>query len=292
MTKKAYTNQELNFFERSVGTLMRVYRSSPFHSYKVGAFLANLLSIFQGSNKNRIIFKEIHGVNYELDLKEVIDSSLYYSGTYENDEEKLIDELLEPGMTAFDIGANFGYYTFRMAKKVKSEGNVFAFEPTTWAYDKLLRNAALNPDIVNVKYIKLGLSDTTGEQVLTLQSSYRIDKKDNNFTERLKITSLDDFVNVNHIHKIDFIKMDVDGYEGKVIRGSQDVLERFHPIILMELCPTMMEKNQDHLSDLIRILDNLDYKYWTTRKKEIHDLADLCSTLGKNSSIMILACKE
>jgi FkbM family methyltransferase len=47
-------------------------------------------------------------------------------------------------MTAVDIGANFGYHTFRMARAVGSEGKVIAMEPTGWAFSKLQRNMALN----------------------------------------------------------------------------------------------------------------------------------------------------
>lgn len=284
--------RDLHFFEKLVGTLMRVYRRSPFHSYRMGKFLAKMLSFFQGSKNDQIIVKEIQGINYELNLKEVIDSSLYYSGTYENDEEKLVDELLNPGMIAFDIGANFGYYTFRMAKKVEPGGTIYAFEPTTWAYDKLLRNASLNPNITNIEYMKIALSDSTAEKELNIQSSYRIDNKNGNFIGKYKITSLDEFVRDNHFNKIDFIKMDVDGYEGKIIRGSQYVLKKYHPIILMEICPSMLEKNMDHVSDLIEILTSLGYKYWSTEKKEIYNLTYLCSSLSTNTSLMVVAMQN
>jgi hypothetical protein len=72
-----------------IGWMMGVYRRSPLYNAFVGAILAKVLSFFTMFKPKQVIH-EINGVKFELDLNEVIDSSLYYSGTFEPKIEKLI----------------------------------------------------------------------------------------------------------------------------------------------------------------------------------------------------------
>src|SRR5215471_17503279 len=88
-----------------IGASMRIYRASPLYP-RLGYLLAKLLAIVTG-NKPRIVTREIDGVKFELDLREIIGASLYYSGSFEPEAEATIAAVLKPGMTAVDIGANF-----------------------------------------------------------------------------------------------------------------------------------------------------------------------------------------
>jgi predicted methyltransferase len=54
--------------------------------------------------------------------------SLYWWRLTERNETRTLLESLEPGMTVVDVGANVGYYTILMSKKVENSGKVFAFE--------------------------------------------------------------------------------------------------------------------------------------------------------------------
>jgi hypothetical protein len=143
------------FLRGAVGLAMRLYRESPFYP-RLGRSLGRLLAMLPRSPDPVLV--EIDGVTFELDLREVIDSSLYYSGTFEAGAERVITSLLQPGMLAIDIGANIGYHTFRMAKAVGDTGCVWAIEPTAWGMRKLHRNCALNA-FVNIQLLKVGLSD-------------------------------------------------------------------------------------------------------------------------------------
>jgi hypothetical protein len=125
-----------------IGALMRIHRASPLYP-QYGPMLAKLLAAVMREKANGII-REIDGVRFELNLREMIDASLFYSGTWEVEAERTITGALKPGTIAFDIGANIGYHTFRMAKAVGTVGKVFAIEPTAVAFKKLQRNIALN----------------------------------------------------------------------------------------------------------------------------------------------------
>src|ERR1700736_4066358 len=71
-----------------VGTSMRAYRASPLYP-RLGRTLGKVLGIVT-RNASKIVIRQIDGVTFELDLREVIDASLFYSGTFEAEAERTI----------------------------------------------------------------------------------------------------------------------------------------------------------------------------------------------------------
>jgi FkbM family methyltransferase len=281
---------EIMIFNDLIGRLMKIYRKSSLHSEKMGHILAKALSITQGFRNKKSVIREIGGIQYNLDLGEIIDSSLFYSGTFEEPEERIIESIIKQGMIIFDIGANVGYHTFRMASLSSPNGVVYAFEPTQWAYDRLMLNAKLNPDIKNIRFNKLALSEKDeGNQNLYIQSSYRNDGKQENKLEKIEFVRLDTYFEKNKIANLDFIKIDVDGYEKKVISGAINSLKKFKPIILFEICPSLMIKNGDLPSDLVHLLESIGYTFESEERNKINNLIALCENIKKNSSAMVLA---
>ena len=257
-----------------VGQLMRLYRRSPLHSARVGRVLAGILSHLILLRKNPTIIKEVDNTKFELDLREVIDSSIYFSGTFEEDVEKNIHSLVKPGMCVLDIGANVGYHTFRMSKLTIPSGQVYAIEPTSWAYRRLIRNASLNPDLNNIIFSQLGLSNAdTGTVPVQFQSSYRLDGKQQSTTENIELITLDTYLEREGITKLDFIKLDVDGFEGKVLQGASKSLNKMRPIILMELNPSTMLENDDDPDVMVQILMQAGYRFETSHGQPIKDLS-------------------
>jgi len=272
-----------------IGSVMRFYRRTPFQNSKNGSILAKLLSLFVRLRKQKVFIKQINGVNFEIDLEQIIDSSLYFSGTFESLEESIIETLLMPGMVAMDIGANFGYHTFRMARRVQDIGMVYAFEPTEWAFEKLQRNASINA-FNNIRYFKVGLGDMDNPKVrICFQSSYRLDGTKVNAAEEINVVKLDTFCKQSGIQKVDFIKLDVDGYEGKVVRGAYETLRSSRPIVLMEINPEILLGQGDDYIDLISILVACNYTFKSNGRLPVPNLDDFCRSLPKGASVMILA---
>lgn len=219
-----------------IGTAMRAYRRSPLWPH-AGQFLAKALSLATRGRPN-IVTKSIDGLTYELHLDEVIDASIYFSGSFEKKIEDLMDDLVLPGATAIDIGANVGYHTVRLARNTGVNGRVIAIEPTSWARVRLERNIELN-GFENVLIQALGLS--TGEEgniSVSFQSSYPLSGVPINVAEQVRLTSLDILLEELNIEKVDFIKLDVDGYEEKVVRGALQTLQGNHPVLLVEVTPS------------------------------------------------------
>lgn len=239
-----------------IGLAMRLYRVSPLYP-GFGKLFARVLSWVPRSKTP--VQTDVNGVRFELDLREVIDSSLYYSGSFEPLAEQVIDGAVRPGMTAIDIGANIGYHTFSLARLVGSTGTVVAVEPTMYAFDKLARNARLN-DFFNLRLMRAGLSNTDhGEIEARFRSSYRLDGRDEVRTELVRVLTLDTLVRESGLARVDFIKMDVDGFEGKVLTGARWVLERFRPTIFFEFFPRGMREVGDDPQELLQMLWDLGY---------------------------------
>ena len=217
-----------------IGVAMRLYRRSPLWPH-AGKYLAALLARF--SPRGKRVQKTIDGLTYELDLNEVIDSSLYYAGSFEKNLEDLMDALVKPGMTVLDIGANVGCHTVRFARNVSPAGRVIAVEPTAAAGRRLRRNVELN-GFRNVQIHPVGLSDREeGLRQVSFQSSYPLNGRLVVVEETVRLTSLDLLLEENAVTGVSFIKLDVDGHEEAVIRGALQTLRRDAPTLVVEVTP-------------------------------------------------------
>jgi FkbM family methyltransferase len=227
--------------------------------------------------------KTIEGVTYRLDLSDAIGASLYYSGTFEAKTERLIEACVQPGMVAIDIGANFGYHTFRLARCVGPDGRVVAVEPMREAWDRLLANAQLN-DFPQISYLQVGLSDAEhGVTTVAFRSHYDIDGSEQVAEEQARLTTVDVLVAEEGLERVDFVKLDVDGFEGKVLRGARATLERWHPDVLFEISPTMMKEQGDDAADLLAFLRDLGYRLVDEDRRPVAGDERLIATVGAHS---------
>jgi FkbM family methyltransferase len=159
--------------------------------------------------------------------------------SWEPEVTQAIDRTVAPGMTVADIGAQSGFFSLLLSKRVGSRGQVIAFEPLPANYRLLDENLRLNK-IENVIVRREAVADHSG----TLSFRFPVEEpsliagplspEDNTGTFDVDCVSLDDFVSRQKI-SLDLIKMDVEGAEGSVLAGAQKTLEHFHPILIIEL---------------------------------------------------------
>lgn len=255
-------------FRLCIGLAMRVYRASPLYP-RLGRMLAKTLSWVA---PKKAVVASVNGFQFELDLREVIDSSLYYSGTFEPHAEYIMATVVPAGGVAIDVGANIGYHTFALGRTVGPTGQVLAIEPTTAAYDRLCSNLALNPSLKNVRTIRVGLSDTDiGEVEAEFQSSFRLDGRLELRKELVRLVTLDTLVEELGLTKVDFIKIDVDGYEAKVFAGARRTISCFRPIIFFEFGPRLIRENGDEPDRILDFLAESGYQLETETRKPTHD---------------------
>ena len=138
--------------------------------------------------------------------------------------EKEIDFVrcfLKPGMTAIDIGANLGVYSLPMALRVGPSGRVFSYEPGGEARALFEQSRALN-DLGNLEIIGAAVSDSDREGHLALASSSELRALDTGGSgEPVHITSLDAEGPARAWSAVDFIKIDAEGEEERIVTGGR-----------------------------------------------------------------------
>jgi FkbM family methyltransferase len=186
-------------------------------------------------------------------------------------------KVIQPNWNCLDIGANFGYYTGVMST-LASEGSVMAFEPNP-AIATRLKNSVygLNP-LRNVMIVERALGAKAGTLPLTYTKKYQgsgsllhgqefFSSWDADVTTvDVPVSPLDSMVNPYHI---DFIKIDVEGWEPDVFRGAEKVLSLSNPLIVIEVSP-------DHPAEFLDFLfDNYNVTNINTDGNEEPVLRDL-----------------
>ncbi len=210
------------------------------------------------------------GILWHLDLSEGIDLSIYLLGAFERSTAVALDRLVRPGDVAFDIGANIGAHTLGLALRTGSTGCVFAFEPTDFAFAKLKRNLELNPQLQGqTRIYQTLLADAlTAPREAEIYASWplranaQVHAKHRGLlasTSNASVDTLDEFVEREGIERLDLIKIDVDGHEYPVLTGGRRTLEKFRPILVMELSPYVHAEKNEKFRDLIALLRENGY---------------------------------
>jgi len=219
--------------------------------------------------KNKILNEEgslnLFGKNfYYLNLEDVLGS---ISQIIVNDEYNL-KNFLKDDYVIFDIGANIGVFTCFCATLAKN-GKVFAFEPVSFVFDLLKKNTR---DYDNVECYKIGFSSEIEEKEIlirqwapgdsTIQDS-PIERPHQSFDlkEKIEISTLDNFVSEKKLRRIDFIKIDVEGYEDEVLKGGIETIKKFKPILGVSLHSQFFEKE-------IREIFEKEIKNYEIKKSE------------------------
>ena len=266
------------------------YRSSRFHNAKNGRRLAKLMAVAVAFTRNPTRIKTINGITYELDLREVIDSSLYFTSTYEVIIDRLFEKYVKPGSTVVDIGANIGLHTLRSALLTGQTGEIIAIEPSTWAIKKLQRNLELNPELSKIIEIRHNALGENVEKAISLgfQSSYRLNGKNEIYSEVVDVLTLDSIAEQDSLLSVDFIKIDVDGHELHILRGAKNMLSISKPVLVVEFTPSYSTSYLDELTAIEQHLRSLGYSAFTDDELSVPSLTQYLKLLPVGHSAMIL----
>jgi FkbM family methyltransferase len=257
-----------------------------------------------GGQGSQAIVKR-RGFIWDLDLNEGVDLAIFLFGGFEQQTAKALKKLVRPGSTVLDVGANIGSVTLVLAKLVDQAGRVYAFEPTDYAIRKLKRNLALNPGVakrVIVEQMRLTCEERR-EGPVEIYSSWKLAGEARRHpkhrgiaqsTQGSTAASLDDYCEKHGIPKVDFIKLDVDGFEGEVLAGAINLLKRDRPSICMELAPYALAERGSSIHQVFGILEACNYGIRTLAGcfKPVGDPYRLASKIPDGAGTNILAIAE
>lgn len=196
-------------------------------------------------------------------------SRLIYCRDFEVNEIKFVNNFLKPGDIFVDIGANIGLFSLIAAHRVGNSGKVYAFEPTDKPYQRLSENVRLN-NFNNVIHHRVALSDQVGQfPFFEIQdgfdgwNSFARPREGRVFTQNVvQCDTWDNFASRNNVMgKVSMMKIDVEGWEARLLLGGSETLSRMDaPVLQVEFSSEMAKAAGSSCREIYHVLETLGYE--------------------------------
>lgn len=232
-----------------------------------------------------IIFEGKFNIRYSLNKFSALDHTILNNGIL--DDYILKNSFLQNDKPVIiDVGGNAGYISLPLAK-IYPNSKIYSYEPDSRVFKKLVKNLELNTDITNIFPYELALQDKDISSI----NFYQRDLLDGDFKINMGLSTLsnislgklkktivrastiDNQVKKLKIKHVDFIKIDVEGNEIKVLKGAIKTINAFNPIIQYEFSTAIDKlqgfKNSIQCFNFLSDLGYLQYKLVNESKKSI-----------------------
>lgn len=262
----------------------------------IAKIIYNLISFIFKKKRRIVKRKEIF---WNLDLFEAIDLHVFIFGNFEPEIKNTAKKLnMDHHKVILDIGANFGVQSLQFAKEF-NKSKIYSVEPTDYAFSKMLINFELNKKkFENLFPCQLFIGIEDQKLPNSIYSSWNLEFEEKKHKKHLgserttnmaSLMTLDNFIISKNIKKIDFIKLDVDGYEYYVIKSGFQFLKKNKPPIFMELAPYLYKEYGYSVENLIDLILSLDYKFYNINNVEdIENIYKKIDSIPDGSSENIL----
>ncbi len=202
-----------------------------------------------------------NGITFKLDISDVMDHYIYWG--YRERGYNSILEVLKNAKVLMDVGANIGDTALFYAS-INPGAAIYAFEPHPRVFKKSVENVELN-NFSNIHLINSGLGEQQGifklyEVNENNAAMNRIIAEEKKLPyQEVTVQTLDRVVEERHISKIDFIKLDVEGYEHAVLLGGKNTITKSKPVMFIELDDSNLVENNSSARALIQTLQSYGY---------------------------------
>lgn len=221
--------------------------------------------MFKGKDKS--IYTTSEGIKLELDSIGAMYSGIGLLGTYSPFETVALKSILNSGDVVIDVGAYMGYYSLLAGKLIGDKGKVFSFEPSPVHFDSLNKNILRNK-LDNIKTFNLAVSNKkgvvsfyeagSGSSLIKKEAETHIGRKIKPI--RVKAVTLNDFTKKEKIKHIDFIKIDVEGWDLQVLKGASDLLKvKDAPDVMVEVFDTVLKRGGFSANEVLAYMKSFDY---------------------------------
>lgn len=217
---------------------------------------------------DRAVVSPWPGVQFETDLADRIQRQMW-AGTYEPHVRACLGALLEPGDVYFDVGGHIGYHAVGAAHKVGVNGRVFAFEADPMMYERLAHNldqfpwaqathAAVWDHSGTLTFARSAVAQESGWGTLT-------EVRDFDKGEHLDVRAiaLDEWCRDAHVARWDSMKLDAEGSELAVLRGAQNALEQFQPVMMIEINGILLKQGGNSAAQVADFLAARSYRLFS-----------------------------
>ena len=182
---------------------------------------------------------------YAPDEDKSIGKTIIHNREYERPVTQMFRKYLRPGMGVLDLGANIGYFSLLAASLVGVTGFVQSWEPSTLNVRALCASRTVN-GFDNIEVVQAAAAEKNGllqyfrSSINGSVAGVEHTGPEDLFTaETVMGLRVDDFISPE-VH-INFIKIDVEGYEFKALQGARKTIERCRPIIVSEFAPPNLQ---------------------------------------------------
>lgn len=153
-------------------------------------------------------------------------------GTYEAYKQLTFKKVISASSVVYDIGANVGFYSLLASRLVGPHGLVYAFEPLPGNVEVLRAHLKLNK-VKNVEVLNLAVSSSNGEANFAPGEYNSLGCLAAEGSIRVRTVTLDEIVSSGTARPPNVLKIDVEGAELEVLRGSRNVLAQHKPTIFL-----------------------------------------------------------
>lgn len=213
------------------------------------------------------------GILWNLDLREGFEFSIFAFGGIELETMRAYRRLVKEADVVLDIGANLGAHTLPLSDLVGERGCVHSFEASDHAFARQLSNIALNPGLAQrIKASQtLLVAENSEAKPHGIPSSWPLEQPSGadvhpvhlgqyHPVRNARVMRLDDWLLEENPTRVDFVKLDVDGYEIDVLRGGRELFTRHRPLLLMEFMPYIFAERGQSFAELLAMLVDLGYR--------------------------------
>jgi len=192
---------------------------------------------FRGVRSPQVVSRPLFGARVFLDVsRSHAQQLLYLQGERFVSERGLIRSMLAPGMTVVDVGANIGYYLLMFEQVIGPEGRVVCFEPVPSNLVELKLNIARN-SFRNVSVVEKPVGAQAGRVRFGQTINGGVLRRGDSSGTEVEIVTLDEALK----QKGDFLKIDVEGYEGHVLFGATNFIRKYRPRLFVEIHPHLLD---------------------------------------------------
>lgn len=239
--------------------------TSPRISWRIGQItfwlnrfrsLPRAKALFRDVQAGTILCRPLFGFDFYCDVsRDGPQRLIFLEGERQIAEARLVLQLLSPGFRAVDVGANIGYYVLLLSKGIGVEGKVVAIEPSPENLPELHLNVERNSLDKNVEIIEAAVGAVTSVAALKRGINSGV-TSDGSAAYNVRLDTLDNMIK----GQVNFIKIDVEGFESFVLKGATDIISKWRPVLFVELHPVELRQHGISVIDVIWQLKQWHYE--------------------------------
>lgn len=208
-----------------------------------------------------------------------------FPSNYELDNYEFLKKHCKLGDTVIDVGAHLGLFSVCAWQCTGKKGKVYAFEPTPTTHRLLRQTIHINQADDYIHPVQAAVAEKKGtvtfylgEGDINVSNSIILYPERNRQGYEVPMIALDEFVKERGIDKVDFMKIDAEGAELRVLYGARNILERNKPVCILGMHTKSIQKFGDSVEAIWNFIADCGYRVEFEGAQMSKD--DFCSRVG------------